>query len=116
MRDAAAIRGARAQRYRLSAHARVSPRRSPRPLAAAAASLSHTRYPQSSRTSAPPSANGWPKVLIINRPGATARRTRLLARFPRRKGLDRDEYPPAMLRGRGGRELTRGTNLTGWRA
>ena len=35
---------------------------------------------------------------------------------PTRAGFDRDEYPPAVGRGRGPRALTRGINPVGWRA
>ena len=38
---------------------------------------------------------------MLNRPGADARRDRLLAGIPTRPGMDRDEYPPAVGRGRG---------------
>ena len=36
--------------------------------------------------------------------------------LPTRVGFDRDEYPPAVGRGRGSRGLTRGINPIGWRA
>ena len=58
---------------------------------------------------------GWPKILVINRSGADARRKKLLASWPTRKGDDRDEYPPDVGRGRGA-GLTKGTNPTGWKA
>ncbi len=38
---------------------------------------------------------------MLNRPGADARRDRLLGGFPTRDGFDRDEYPPAVGRGNG---------------
>src|SRR6185295_2226251 len=44
---------------------------------------------------------GWPRRLVINRHGADARRDRLLAHVATRSGYDRDEYPPAALRGKG---------------
>jgi len=44
---------------------------------------------------------GWPRRLGVNRPGADARRDRLLEDYPTRPGFDRDEYPPAVGRGRG---------------
>ncbi|WP_255325459.1 hypothetical protein [Candidatus Solirubrobacter pratensis] len=34
---------------------------------------------------------GWPKVLVLNRAGADARRARLLESSPTRDGYDRDE-------------------------
>ena len=52
---------------------------------------------------------------MLNRAGAAARRERLLAPYPTRPGQDRDEYPPAVGRGKGP-GLERGINPTGWRA
>jgi hypothetical protein len=57
---------------------------------------------------------GWPVKLVVNRRGADARRDRLLRDFPTREGFDRDEYPPAVGRGRGS-GLERGRNPRGWR-
>ncbi len=45
-------------------------------------------------------AAGHPAVLTINRVGADDRRDALLAGIPTRPGRDRDEYPPALARGR----------------
>ena len=59
--------------------------------------------------------DGWPSVLVINRPGADARRDRLLEDVPTRDGYDRDEYPPAVGRGRG-KGLVRGSHPRGWMA
>ncbi len=59
---------------------------------------------------------GWPKILVVNRRGADARRDRLLRDVPTRDGFDRDEYPPAVGRGRGSRKLTRGRDPRGWKA
>jgi len=62
--------------------------------------------------------SGWPRILVVNRPGADRRRDRLMeegALLPR-AGFDRDEYPPAVGRGRGSRALKRGINPVGWRA
>jgi hypothetical protein len=58
---------------------------------------------------------GWPRRLVINRPGASARRDRLLAHIATRQGYDRDEYPPAVLRGKG-KGLERGRHPRGWKA
>ena len=58
---------------------------------------------------------GWPTVLVINRAGAEQRRKRLLEDWPTKPGKDRDEYPPAVGRGRGA-GLTKGTNPNGWKA
>jgi len=60
-------------------------------------------------------APGWPRRLVINRPGADERRDRLLEDIPTRSGFDRDEYPPAVGRGRGS-GLERGSDPRGWRA
>ena len=60
---------------------------------------------------------GWPRTLVLNRPGADARRERLLADIPTRDGFDRDEYPPAVGRGKGkGKGLERGRHPRGWKA
>ncbi len=58
---------------------------------------------------------GWPRRLIVNRPGADQRRDRLLGSIPTRDGYDRDEYPPAVGRGKG-TGLERGRNPRGWKA
>jgi hypothetical protein len=58
---------------------------------------------------------GWPRVTVLNRPGADARRDRLLEDYPTRPGFDRDEYPAAVGRGKG-KGLERGSNPRGWKA
>jgi hypothetical protein len=58
---------------------------------------------------------GWPAVLVLNRVGATERRKRLMRDWPTRPGEDRDEYPPAIGRGRG-TGLTAGSKPRGWKA
>jgi hypothetical protein len=58
---------------------------------------------------------GWPCRLVLNRRGADKRRERLLRDIPTRAGFDRDEYPPAVGRGRGP-GLERGRNPRGWKA
>jgi len=58
---------------------------------------------------------GWPRRLVLNRPGADERRERLLRDVPTRDGHDRDEYPPAVGRGKG-KGLTRGRDPRGWTA
>jgi hypothetical protein len=75
----------------------------------------------SMRTSTPASVGtfrialrkGWPRRLIVNRPGADARRDRLLEDIPTKEDFDRDAYPPAIGRGKG---LERGRNPPGWKA
>jgi hypothetical protein len=62
---------------------------------------------------------GWPRVMVLNRKGADARRDRLLEDIPTRPGMDRDEYPAAVGRGRPNgdkRGLVRGINPVGWMA
>lgn len=64
-------------------------------------------------------AKGWPRVMVLNRKGADARRDRLLEDIPTRAGFDRDEYPAAVGRGRPNgyqRGLVRGINPIGWMA
>jgi hypothetical protein len=78
-------------------------------------SFSKTKYPNIKRHAQRAIRKGWPKTLVLNRPGADARRDRLLRNRTTRSGHDRDEYPPAIGRGRG-RGLTKGTNPRGWKA
>jgi hypothetical protein len=78
-------------------------------------SFSRTKYPTIRQHFLDALARGWPRTLVLNRPGADARRDRLLAGFPTQPGMDRDEYPPAVGRGRGP-GLTGGTDPIGWRA
>jgi hypothetical protein len=58
---------------------------------------------------------GWPRTLVLDRAGASARRDRLLGGFPTRAGYDRDEYPPAVGRGLG-KGLVGGSDPRGWKA
>jgi hypothetical protein len=82
-----------------------------------AIAVSRTKYPAVIAHIEKAIREGWPSTLVLNRTGAKARRGRLLRDVPSRKAerLDRDEYPPAILRGRG-RGLTKGSNPTGWKA
>jgi len=50
---------------------------------------------------------GWPKVMVLNRPGADARRDRLLEGVATRPGVDRDEHPAAVWRNHDRRRLGR---------
>ena len=62
---------------------------------------------------------GWPRVMVLNRKGAAARRKRLLEDIPSRPGFDRDEYPADVGRGKandGFRGLVCGINPAGWMA
>jgi len=80
--------------------------------------FSRSRYPNIRRHYVRATRAGWPRILVANRPGADERRERLLdeTALPPHPRLDRDEYPPAVGRGRGGRALTRGINPIGWMA
>jgi hypothetical protein len=77
--------------------------------------FSASEYPSIRRHVRGAIRRGWPRRLVLNRGGADARRDRLLREYPSRPGKDRDEYPPAIGRGRG-RGLERGRNPRGWRA
>jgi Deoxyribonuclease NucA/NucB len=80
-------------------------------------SFSKTKYPNIRAGFRAALHRGWPRTLVLNRPGADARRERLLRDIPTRDGYDRDEYPPAVARGRGrGKGLTHGTHPRGWKA
>ena len=70
------------------------------------------RYPNIRRHMIRPVRNGWPRVMVLNRPGVAERRARLLGGIPARRGYDRDEYPAAVGRGPPNgrsRALVRGT-------
>jgi hypothetical protein len=57
---------------------------------------------------------GWPIRLVLNQRGAEARRDRLFEDIPAKPGFDRDEYPPAVGRGKGkGLERARPARLEG---
>ena len=86
-----------------------------RPSAVQNISFSKTKYPNIRRHFLDALRKGWPRTLVLNRSGADARRDRLLAPYPTRPGQDRDEYPPAVGRGKGP-GLERGVNPRGWRA
>jgi hypothetical protein len=78
-------------------------------------SFSKTKYPNIRRHFLDAVRKGWPRTLVLNRPGASARRDRLLRDIPTKPGFDRDEYPPAVGRGKGP-GLTRGVHPVGWMA
>jgi len=65
-----------------------------------ALSFSRAKYPNVRRHFRAALRRGWPRTLVLNRPGADARRDRLLDDLATRDGYDRDEYPPAVGRGR----------------
>lgn len=76
-------------------------------------SFSGTKYPHIRAHFQDAVREGWPQTLVLNRIGIDARRDRLLDGFPIRPDLDRDEYPPAIGRGRG-RGLVGGVAPRGW--
>jgi hypothetical protein len=77
--------------------------------------FSGTKYPTIRAHALAAIRKGWPRVLVLNGPGADARRARLLESWPTKAGYDRDEYPPAVGRGRGA-GLVRGRDPRGWKA
>ena len=76
--------------------------------------FSRTKYPTIREHYIAAVAAGWPRILVLNRRGADARRRKLLQDHPTRAGFDRDEYPPAVGRGRGRMVLMQGINPIGW--
>jgi hypothetical protein len=86
-----------------------------RPRSIVSISFSATRYPNIRGHFRGALRRGWPRTLVLNRRGADARRDRLLSGLATRPGMDRDEYPPAVGRGRGA-NLVRGSNPRGWQA
>jgi hypothetical protein len=77
--------------------------------------FSAQKFPNVRRHSQGAVRRGWPRRLVVNRRGADARRERVLRDIPTREGFDRDEYPPAVGRGRGP-GLERGRYPRGWKA
>jgi hypothetical protein len=87
-----------------------------KPSAVQQVGFSATKYPNIRRHFLKAIRSGWPATLVVDRRGTDARRKRLLANVATKDGYDRDEYPPAMGRGRGSEALTRGANPVGWMA
>lgn len=77
--------------------------------------VSKTKYPAAVKHVSDAIAKGWPRVWVINRVGAGARRDRLLRGVKTAPGMDRDEVPMSAARGRG-KDLQRGSNPRGWKA
>jgi hypothetical protein len=77
--------------------------------------FSKTKYPNIRRHVRASIRRGWPRIYVLNRRGADARRERLLEHYPTKDGYDRDEVPPAVGRGRG-KGLERGRHPRGWKA
>jgi hypothetical protein len=81
--------------------------------------FSATKYPNIKLHTEQAIAKGWPRVMVLNRPGADDRRDRLLEDIPTKARFDRDEYPAAVGRGRANgtaKGLVRGINPIGWLA
>jgi hypothetical protein len=92
-----------------------------RPSAVQRLRFSATKYPNIKAHTQSAIARGWPRILVVNRPGADRRRDRLLEQsgLAPRSDEDRDEYPPAVGRGRANgnqKGLVRGINPIGWMA
>ncbi len=95
------------------------PRGCSRPKSAQRLRFSAAKYPNIKAHFEAAVAKGWPRVIVLNRPGADERRDRLLDDIPTKAGFDRDEYPAAVGRGRANgnqRGLVRGINPIGWMA
>jgi hypothetical protein len=92
-----------------------SQRRCQRPSAIQNITFSKTKYPHIRAHFRAAVRNGWPRTLVLNRPGADKRRDRVLRDIPTKPGFDRDEYPPAVGRGKG-KGLERGRRPRGWKA
>ena len=60
-------------------------------------SVSKSRYPESAKHIEDAIADGQPKVLTIDRKGASSRRYHALKGKSKVPGCDLDEYPPAMF-------------------
>lgn len=84
--------------------------------ATVALEFSKSKYPNIRKHTMKAIKKGWPSVVVLNRPGADDRRDRLLEDIPTKKGYDRDEYPPAVGRGKYKKALMKGSNPTGWKA
>ena len=77
--------------------------------------FSKRKYPHIRKHFLAAVSRGWPRRLVLNRRGSDARRSRLLRGYAARASYDRDEYPPAVGRGKG-RGLERGRHPRGWKA
>ncbi|HDT2077237.1 MULTISPECIES: contact-dependent inhibition toxin CdiA [Enterobacter] len=60
--------------------------------------INKSKYPESAKHIEDAQAAGQPAVLTIDRGGAAQRRRESLKDTPPVKGMDRDEYPPAMFK------------------
>jgi hypothetical protein len=69
-----------------------------KPSAVQSVTFSAAKYPHIRAHFRAAVRRGWPRTLVLNRPGADARRDRLLRNISTRPAFDRDEYPPAVGR------------------
>jgi hypothetical protein len=69
-----------------------------RPSSVVSISFSKTKFPHVRAHELSAVARGYPRVLVLERDGASQRREHLLANVPTRPGFDRDEFPPAVGR------------------
>ncbi|UOY70825.1 VENN motif pre-toxin domain-containing protein [Enterobacter ludwigii] len=60
--------------------------------------INESKYPESAKHIEDAQAAGQPAILTIDRGGAAQRRRESLKDTPPVKGMDRDEYPPAMFK------------------
>jgi len=72
------------------------------PVVTRGVTVSRSRYPESARHIEEAVSAGRSNTLTIDRANSTARRRDALRGTPTRRGLDRDEFPPAMFQ-EGGR-------------
>ena len=63
--------------------------------------IEHGRFGQAAEHIQDAQRSGHPRLLQINRVGASTRRTDSLRKVARQVGFDRDEYPPAFARSNG---------------
>jgi hypothetical protein len=96
-------------------HGRQDPESCAKPSGVQRLVFSKSKYPTIRRHFRGALRRGWPRRLVLNRRGADARRDRLLEGIPTKDGFDRDEYPPAVGRGKG-TGLQRGRHPRGWKA
>jgi hypothetical protein len=62
------------------------------------ACIPYSRYPEAATNALTGQAAGIGRVGVINRTAAVGNRRALLSSVPLRRGFDRDEWPPAMMR------------------
>lgn len=60
--------------------------------------VSKSRYPESAKHIEEAQAAGKPQNLTLDRAGAAQRRREALKDTPASRGMDRDEYPPALVK------------------